>query len=542
MRKYTPFFVSTLTLVALPVSAAGLRFTDQTEAAGLSFSHEQAFDHRSGPMGGGGAVGDFNGDGYADLFVLGGGGSDALFINNRDGTFTNRAEEWGLDTPHRGTGATVADFDGDGDLDLYVTSMGDMESVLPSAGHHKLYRNDGGRFTDVAGICGVNRTASYPDGYGAAFGDYDLDGDLDLFVAGWHRIGQDQAFGSRLFRNRGDGTFDDATDAANVIQSSTFGFGGIFADMDGDRYPELLVAGDFGTTRYYRNNRDGTFSELDPGSGVAPSLAEDPNWTLGKAHNGMGQVVADVNRDGRPDWFVTAIWPTFHYESAYWGNGLYFNLGGHVFDERTEGSGVADGGWGWGAAATDFDHDGRLDLMMTNGWPFTDEVTGQQFDGEASYLFRQRKDGSFRDVAGRVGLDHTLQGRGLMTLDYDRDGDMDVVILSNQDALRLYRNELVADGPFQRRRANWLQVSLDTSDHPTLAPGGVGAEVVVRTRNAVQHAWMNNGGSFISSHEAVLHFGLRGKKRIDSVSVNWPNGKRTVLRDVRANRRITVRP
>ncbi|MEO1575748.1 MAG: VCBS repeat-containing protein, partial [Pseudomonadota bacterium] len=278
-------------------------FTDVTVRAGVSFEHRPTADHRSGPMSGGGAVGDVNGDGFPDLFVLGSGETpDALFINQRNGRFVNQAEAYGLAEPHRGTGAAFADVDSDGDLDLFVTSFGDSDLLLPGTGHHRLYRNDGGRFVDVAPASGVNFSATdAPDGYGATFGDIDLDGDLDLFVAGWHVLGVGNAYGSRLFRNRGDGTFEDISETAGILGSSTQAFGAAFQDMDGDFYPELVVAGDFGTTRYLRNNRNGTFTELDPGTGAPVTLPTDPNWSIGKAHNGMGLAVGDVDGDLRPD-------------------------------------------------------------------------------------------------------------------------------------------------------------------------------------------------------------------------------------------------
>ncbi len=518
-------------------------FTDVTDTAGIQFEHRPSADHRSGPMSGGGAVGDVDGDGYPDIFVLGSGDApDALFINQRNGSFVNRAADYGLDTPHRGTGAAFADVDGDGDLDLYVTSFGDRDLVLPAAGQHRLYRNDGARFTDVAPDAGVAFSAPYPDGYGATFGDIDLDGDLDLFVGGWHVLGVGTAYGSRLYRNRGDGTFDDISEASGVLAKSTQAFGAAFQDMDQDGYPELIIAGDFGTSRYLRNNGDGTFTELDPGTGQPVTLATDPNWSIGKAHNGMGLAVGDVDGDLRPDFFLTAIWPTFHFESAFWGNGLYLNRGGHRFFEHAAPAGVADGGWGWGTALVDLDHDRRLDIAMTNGWPMDDDITGETFTGEATDLFFQRHDGAFDESADKAGLTHTLQGRGLMTLDYDRDGDLDMVLMSNRGALCLYRNETVRDGPLQRvaRNQKWLQITLNTQHRPDLAPQGLGANVFIDAGGVQQRAWMTQSPSFLGVGETMLHFGLGTTQLIEKLVVQWPGGETTRLVNLRANRRVMV--
>lgn len=541
MRRLT---AGVLVAAAASPAAHAQSFTDVTETAGVSFEHRPTADHRSGPMSGGGAVGDVNGDGYPDLFVLGSGETpDALFINQRNGRFVNEAEAYGLAEPHRGTGAVFADVDNDGDLDLFVTSFGDSDLLLPGTGHHRLYRNDGGRFVDIAPAAGVNFSATdAPDGYGATFGDIDLDGDLDLFVAGWHVLGIGNAYGSRLFRNRGDGTFEDVSESAGVLDSSTQAFGAAFQDMDGDFYPELVVAGDFGTTRYLRNNRDGSFTELDPGTGTPVTLPTDPNWSIGKAHNGMGLAVGDVDGDLRPDFFLTAIWPTFHFESGYWGNGLYLNRGGHRFESRAAHDGVADGGWGWGTAITDFDHDGRVDIAMTNGWPFDDDVTGETFDNEPSYLFMRRDDGRFDEVAGKTGLRHTLQGRGLMTLDYDRDGDLDVAITSNRGSFYLYRNDTVKDGPLQQARRNqkWLQVVLNTQHRDDLAPQGIGANVFIKSGELQQRAWMTQSPSFLGVGETLLHFGLGSAQIIEKLVVQWPSGEQTELENVRPNRRVMV--
>ncbi|MFK8017669.1 MAG: FG-GAP-like repeat-containing protein [Gammaproteobacteria bacterium] len=522
----------------LPVSAAfaaPLTFTDQTAAAGLDFAHAFTNDHQSGPMVGGGAVGDFNGDGYPDLFVLASGGrSDALYINNTDGTFTDHAQSWGLSERHRGVGATVADYDGDGDDDLYVTSFGVM-GENSSPGRHRLYRNDGGRFVDVAVAAGVATTATtHPDGYGASFGDYDLDGDLDLFVGAWHAA---PVLHARLFRNDGDGTFSDMTQAARVITGSTRAFGAQFVDMDGDRYPEILVAGDFGTSRYYRNNKNGTFDELDPGTGnvIAP---EPPTWSINKVHNAMGTTLGDFNRDGRPDWFVTAIWPTAAFDSDFWGNGLYINQGGHKFAEAAQAMGVHDGGWGWGTEASDFDHDGWTDLVMTNGWQFADPVTGEGFDGERSYLWRNNGDLTFSEVTDGPGLKHTGQGRALMTLDYDRDGDMDILIVSNKEPLQLFRNELIQDATPDD--AHWLQIKLDTARSGDHAPHGMGAIVTLVAGGVTQIKQVVGGASYLGHSEMVTHFGLGSATKIQRLSVEWADGKTRILRGVGINQRLTV--
>ncbi|NNF16900.1 MAG: CRTAC1 family protein [Gammaproteobacteria bacterium] len=528
---------SLLTIFSLSTvaQAAPLQFTDQTSAAGVTFIHSHPNDHQSGPMVAGGAVGDFNGDGFADLYIIGGGGAaDALFINNRNGTFTDRAEEWGIDQPHRGVGATVGDYDGDGDDDIYVTSYGSMD-VIASPGHHRLYRNDGHVFVDVAADAGVAfTTTTHPDGYGAAFGDYDRDGDLDLFVGAWHNS---PVLGARLFRNDGNGTFANVTPGAGIITADTHAFGAIWSDMDGDRYPELLVAGDFGTNRYYRNNRDGTFQELDPGTGLA--ITPDAGWSIGNAYNAMGTTVGDFNRDGRPDWFVTAIWPTAEFASDFWGNGLYINQGDHMYTEAAAGAGVSDGGWGWGTEAIDFDHDGWTDLVMTNGWPFTDSVTGENFADERSYLWRNRGDLTFAEVGEAAGLTHTGQGRALLTLDYDRDGDMDIVVLANDEPAQLFRNDIITGKT--PADAHWLQVRLDTTRARQLAPHGAGALITVIADGVRQTQQITTGGSFVAQSELVAHFGLGAARKIQELTVDWGNGQRSRYRKIRADRRLVVR-
>ena len=501
-------------------------FVETTDAAGVTFTEMPAPDTPSGPMNGGGSVGDFNKDGWPDIFVLGGGLTpDRLFINNKNGTFTDQAAAWGLTQLYRGTGATAGDYNKDGCEDIFVTNMGDM-SGPPSNGQHKLYQNDcNGHFTDVAAQAGVNTTAPYPNGYGAAFGDYDLDGNLDLFVTGWNETitGSEITEGNVLFHNNGDGTFTDVSAAAGIPNPSDLrGFGAIFADMDGDRYPELLISGDFGTSKYYHNNTDGTFTAthiLISGS---------------KVHNGMGTTIADVNRDGRQDWFITAINPAWRFEGPN-GNRLYMNKGNNRF-RALKSQDVNDGGWGWGAAALDFDHDGWIDLIHTNGWPNVDQVTGGDFRMDTTRLFHNNHEGSFTEMAQQVGIVDNLEGRGLFLLDYDRDQKMDVVILHNADRLMLFHNELSGSN------INAISIRVDTSNRPALAPGGYGTNIRIRSGPNTQWFRLNGGSNYLGRSQMIAHFGTFDATVLDEVVATFADGSKTTLTNVPSNQNLTIKP
>ncbi len=496
-------------LLAASQAWAQASFSDQTVAAGLTYTTSLMTDMDARPMFCGGTVGDFDRDGWPDLFLLGGGGTpDALFMNDGDGTFTDRAADWGVELLHRGRGATVGDFNGDGWPDIYVTASGDL--VLGDRpGQHLLYRNNGdGTFTDVALAAGVYQTSTIETtATGAAFGDYDLDGDLDLFVSGWEAVD-----GNRLFRNDGDETFTDVTVSVGI----NYGFDGFsprFVDMNGDRYPELLVAADFYTSRYFLNNQDGTFTDITATTGT------------GLEDNGMGTTVADVNRDGLPDWYVTSI---YRDGSVQDGNYLYINQGNDLYTILPESSGARDGGWSWGAEALDFDHDGWVDLAVTNGW------LEPQFLGESTYLFRNNGDMTFSEAqGGTTGFDHQEQGRSLLTLDYDRDGDMDLVMTAFDGPLALFRNDV--SGP----NTNWIEIQLDTDADPTLAPDGYGSRVTAVTGAVSQYVWVNGGASYLGRSQPVAHFGLGSATTVD-LTVEWAHGGITTLPGLSANQIVTV--
>ena len=514
------FHGQSLLTAALLLSAsapAQLTFENRTADAGIDISLAHAADHPADIMDGGGTVLDANADGWPDLFIPSTGlYPERLFINQQNGSFADEAAAWGLTDLYRGVACTAADYDGNGYHDIYVTSMGDMASG-PSAGQNRLYRNNGnGTFTEVAEQAGVSFTASVPDGFSSTFGDYDLDGDLDLYVTAWV-VG---SLGNRLFRNEGNGTFTDVTNESGVFHSGTRGFAPRFVDLNEDRYPELLLAADFGTSKLYLNQRKGVFRQV---TGIMqPDLA----------HYGMGSAVGDFDGDLMIDWYITSIYLDVP-GSAPNGNRLYLNGGMKVgMIAQPESAGVTDGGWGWGTVACDLDHDGHLDIVETNGW------NKPEFVGERSYVFRNQGDATFQEISQSCNLNHVAQGRCLVNMDYDNDGDMDLVFFANQGPISLYRNDL------NNADSNWLRVRLDTSGNPDLAPDGFGSRVFVRAtlggEDRWQVAYVNGGATYLGRSQLGAHFGLRDAQIIDEVRIQWANGFETVLTDVNPNQILTV--
>lgn len=509
--------------LAPPVRSATAGFTDVTDQAGLVFTHSNLPDTPGGNMLGGGTAGDFNGDGWPDLFAVDGGSApDHLFINH-GGVFVDEAAAWGLTQVHRGGGAAAGDYDGDGDIDLMVTSFGNLPGAAVP-GQHKLYRNDGGHFTDVAAAAGVAfSNPAIPDGYSPVWGDYDLDGDLDLWIGGWWEgPGELEWNGTRLFRNEGDGTFTDVSVASGVFDNHVRGFSAAFVDMDGDRYPELLVAGDFGTSRYFSNHRDGSFTRH--------------LFTAAEAvMNGMGTAVADFDRDGLQDWFITSIFPAYHFFGPP-GNRMWLNKGTLPLEMLPESCGLFDGGWGWGATALDFDQDGWVDLFHTGGWQGPDIITGEWFLDEPSYLFRNDGNGrTFTEMGVAIGLDHRGQGRSAGVMDYDQDGDLDVFVLASGEPARLFRNDLAGED------AHWLRIRLTRGDNPRITPNGRGTQVRIRTSDGVtQVAQLAGNANYLGGNELALHFGLGAATTLDEVRVNWSDGFVTVLRDVAADQLLEI--
>src|SRR5262245_54962590 len=346
-----PFLVAVLALLPVGTHAQDLVFSDATLASGLAGS--TTLGSASTFYVGGAGCGDFDRDGDQDLFIpMGPKAADRLMLNDGAGTFTDVAAAWGCAVLHMGSGMAVGDYDDDGWLDIYLMSHGSPTANKP--GFHRLYHNLGGAgFAEVAAAAGVKFTSlTLGDGYGACFGDYDMDGDLDLVATGWLPA----AVGNRVFRNNGTGTFTNVTSTVITGGGGLTGLGGFtpqLFDMDGYLDPELLMAADYHTSRYFVNNGNGTFTDATVASGT------------GLDSNGMGATLADFDGDLLPDWYVTSILEDGGCSS---GNLLYVNQGAGTFAETSVPAGVNDGGWGWGAVSADLDLDGDVDIVENNGW------------------------------------------------------------------------------------------------------------------------------------------------------------------------------
>lgn len=499
-----------LSSVGSAVVAAPPLVSDQTVNVGLNVSHITVFH---GPdrefMAAGGAAGDFDNDGDQDIFIIGGSGSfDHLFINDGTGHFIDQGAAAGIDRTHRGTGVSVGDYDNDGDLDVFVTSIGLAEETGP--GHNILWSNNGdGTFTDVTMIAGVStNNVLVGDAFSSSFGDYDLDGDLDLAVAGW--VG-----GNVLYQNNGDGTFTNVVSTAFEpdifgVDNSTYtrGFSPRFVDMNGDRYPELLWVSDFYTSHYFINNTDGTFTDGTIAAGA------------GLDSNGMGNTYGDYNGDGVFDWY--AVSRIAHGSVPGLGNsGNMMYLGTevpHVFVESSEELGCNFGYWGWAATSVDMNHDGAIDIFAVNGF-------NSNFANDPSILFLNDGTGHFLDVASVCGMTDAGAGRGVINADFDNDGDQDILVLNDDEEMVYYRNEISGFD------AKAITLYFDTSDIDGLAPNGVGTHVGFVSNSHSQIRYLDGGTNYLSQSELSVHVGL-GDDVEATITIEWANGDIDVYPDV----------
>lgn len=516
-----------------------------TDRHALSWSLYSARDAQRVLFTGGIAAGDVNGDCLPDIYLpTGDRAPDKLYLNQPGGHFLDVSEAWGLSAREFSNGATLVDLDGDGDLDVVVSTI--VHPDLPSIGGREIGEHAGEYPTVYRNLAG-ERFELWPDAgftaigttWSMAFGDYDLDGDLDGVSTHWRGAGiggpppnhlwrQDQIDGKPIFVPA-----DVATGLADFTGKSDFTFTSIFSDIDDDGAPDLLVAADFENSEVFGNTGFGTFER-------------STDRTVISDENGMGAAVADYDNDGDLDWFVTSVWDPDGMAEGNWGgsgNKLYRNESGS-FVEVAGTAGVTRGYWGWGACFADFNNDSWPDLFHTTGFDLAPEMAPAlggprvfhklkrvmaDFERTPNLLFMSNGDGTFSERATDLGVTDRLSGRAVVCLDYDRDGDVDVLVSSHQDRPSLYRNTFRG-----HPNSNFVTIRLANTSANSKA---VGAKVYVTANGVRQFQEMRAGGSFLASAPYELHFGIGETTRIEKIEVHWPGRERTrsTFQDVPAN-------
>ena len=521
-------------------SAPGFRLVDVTVASGLAFRHNNgAYGGTLLPetLGSGCAFLDYDADGWQDLLLVNGmdwpghkrqRSTMRLYRNNRNGTFTDVTRAAGLDVELYGMGVAVGDYDNDGFPDLLVTCVG----------QNRLFRNTGrGTFADVTRASGLDGRAAFSTS--AMWVDFDRDGHLDLFVCNYVKwaLANDvfcSVDGKRksyctpeayrgdtcwLFRNRGNGTFEDVTATCGIFDSSSKALGVALIDHDQDGWPDIFVANDTQPNKLYRNLRNGRFRDVALEAGVA--LSED-----GKARAGMGVDVAYLDPTGRPSVAVT----NFEGEmvglfSAVQQAGLYRDTA------IASGVGAASRNrLGFGCAFADFDLDGAADLVVANGHidATVRNIRSGVGHAQAPHLFLNQGRGRFQDVAQALGgaFASPRVGRGLAYGDFDRDGDVDLLLTTNNGPAVLLRNDQLAGNKSVRLRLTGTKSNRDA----------IGALVRVFHAGTSQAQMVKGGSSYLSQSELPLTFGVGKRDRIDRMVISWPSGRTDEFTNVATGR------
>ena len=489
-------------------------------------------------MSGGVAWIDFDRDGWMDLYLVNGGRweelvqgkrtvSNALYRNNGDGTFTDVTDKAGVGNRHWGMGVAAGDYDNDGWVDLFVCNYGP----------NTLYRNHrDGTFRDVTAEAGVGdgRWA-----VSASFGDYDADGLLDLYVTNTvqfdykdpdpmecHYRGITVQCGPLgmvgdsdiLYRNSGDGTFSDVSEKAGVSDvTPSYGLGAIWSDYDNDGDLDLYVANDQMANFLFRNQGDGTFEETGLFAGAA--FSDD-----GTAQGSMGVDFGDYDRDGLLDIYIT------HFSDDY--NTLFRNLGQGRFRDMTRGAGLTFSSWpmvGWGTGFVDLDHDGWEDIFAANGHVFP-QVDGYKIGTsfhQRSQVFRNLGKGKFQEVSAGLDKLKSWSSRGVAFADYDNDGDIDIAVNNLDGVPWLLKNQKGSEA------GNWLMLSLEGTRTNRSA---IGARVSLETAEGKQMREVRGGSSYESTHDFRVHFGLGRLETVKKLTVRWTDGTTQDFENLAVNR------
>ena len=519
------------------------QFEDVTAKAGIHFNHQSAPEKKYivESMSGGVIVIDYDRDGWPDLYftnaptvdqaIKGEKAAGVLYHNNHDGTFTDVTAKSGIATPCFAMGGAVGDYNNDGWPDLYITCLG----------ANVLYRNNGdGTFTDVTAKAGVGDSRWST---GAAFADYDGDGFVDLMVSNYvdFKLNDLPKFGSSptcrfrgidvqcgprglrgagdsLYHNNGDGTFTDVSNPAHVEdKSGYYGLGVVWSDFSGTGRPDVYVADDSTPNYLYRNDGKGSFTDIGLESGTAVSGD-------GSEQGSMGVAVADYNHTGRFSLYVTNFADEF--------DTLYRNEGKDNFTDVSYDAGVAVPTLPyvkWGTVFADLDNDGWADLVSVNGhvYPQVDALPSGARYREPDNILLNQKDGTFCDASAEAGPAVAVPrvGRGLAALDFDNDGNVDLVVENLDGQPLLLRNPGV-------KGAHWVSFELAGTTSNRLA---LGARVTIRAGGVTQTDEVRSGGSYLSQSDLRLHFGLGPAAKLDEVEIRWPTGKTETLKNLPAD-------
>jgi hypothetical protein len=525
-------------------SMVSFSFEDITEQSGISFLHFGAVRSSLLPedMGSGLAWGDYDNDGDDDLYVVNfcgsilqeaPTGSCALFQNNGEGRFEDVSRETGTDIRLYGMAPTWADYDNDGDLDLYITAFG----------QNVLLRNNEGRFEDVS-------QTSFDDkeqfSAGAAWADYDQDGDLDLYVTNYvdfvlpdndlgvaqRQYGAEVPFTLNpssydpqpnvLYKNNGDGTFTDVAQEAGVLDPEGRSLGASWFDFEGDGDLDLYVANDVSKNSVFQNNGDGSFTDIG-----AISLAAD-------YRGAMGLAVGDIDFDGDSDLLVTH-WVA--QENAFYENmiGDWSDSAKVIFMDTAEDHGLGQISLhmvGWATGFVDFDNDGYTDLWVVNGHTLEEESDSTQLQAQEMHIFRQIPSKGFYEIGSEAckSLSIPFVGRGGAHADFDNDGDMDIAIVKFGEGLLLLENTTEHSNA-------WLRVHLEQPQPNTYA---IGAIVTIVNSGVKMTKQLGVDGSYLSQHQLDIHFGLGDAEVIEELIVQWPDGTTTSKSNVAVNQLITM--